>query len=117
MINDVVWGSKVYQVQTASERFISLKDRGTWGLVKTSINFQEAPIVNHFVASRPASYMPAGPLIFCLSMLFVMFGGSACHALADTQRPADVISRTLPQIVAGIVTRTAELNYITEQDS
>ena len=46
-----------------------------------------------------------------------MFGGTACHASTEAQKSIEIVSRTLPQLVAGIVTRAAELNYITEQDS
>lgn len=42
---------------------------------------------------------------------------TACVAAADSHQSIAVRSLTVPQVVGGIATRSADLNYITEQDS
>ena len=53
----------------------------------------------------------------CISLAIVMLAVSACHA--GTGMPPTAVNRPmgLPQFVAGIITRSDGLNYITEQDS
>jgi len=46
-----------------------------------------------------------------------MFTGTACHANTSLFSPTEIESLTLPKFVGGIVTRSADLVYISEQDS
>ena len=50
-------------------------------------------------------------------MLVGMALGPACNAATNTSPPGGIRPLTLPQLVAGIVSHSADLNYITEQDS
>lgn len=55
--------------------------------------------------------------IVVLAILVGTFIGPACHAATDVSRPIGKMPLTLSQFVAGIATRSADLNYLTEQDS
>jgi hypothetical protein len=56
-------------------------------------------------------------LILTLVVVITAFAVTRCHAAADVSRSPDESAHTLPQFVSGIITRSAELTYITEQDS
>jgi hypothetical protein len=60
---------------------------------------------------------PSGISILTLVVLISVFAATRCHAAANDSRALDERARTLPQLVGGIVTRSAELTYVTEQDS
>jgi hypothetical protein len=59
----------------------------------------------------------SGTLILTLVVLITVLSATPCHAGADFSEFSDERARTLPQFVGGIITRSAELIYITEQDS
>lgn len=56
-------------------------------------------------------------LILALTILVGIFTGPACHAATDTLPQVGNRPLTLSKLVAEIVTRSADLNYVTEQDS
>jgi hypothetical protein len=59
----------------------------------------------------------SGISILTLVVLITAFSVTRCHASADDSGSSDERANTLPQFVGGIITRSAELTYITEQDS
>ena len=56
-------------------------------------------------------------MIFVVAVLFGLLSGPACRAATDTSHAVGSNPMTLSQFVAGIVTRSADLTYVTEQDS
>jgi hypothetical protein len=58
-----------------------------------------------------------GISILTLVVLITAFAAARCHAAANGSRASDERASTLPQFVSGIITRSSELTYITEQDS
>lgn len=55
--------------------------------------------------------------IASLLILFTTVGYSACHAATHRHDAADIRPQTVSLFVEGIVTRSAEMVYISEQDS
>jgi hypothetical protein len=55
--------------------------------------------------------------ILVLATFVVMFAGYEGHGAAYMLPPTPEKTLTLSQFVAGIITRSADLNYVTEQDS
>ena len=51
-----------------------------------------------------------------LSIVIGMLAATACHA-ADASKSSVEKARTLPQLIGGVVSRSTQLTYITEQDS
>jgi hypothetical protein len=57
-------------------------------------------------------------LTLVFAIIVGVFAGSACHAATDFFPAIGKTSPlTLSEFTAGIVTRSADLNYVTEQDS
>ena len=59
---------------------------------------------------------PTG-MILLLVVLASMMTGPSCHASASEVSSANGSTPTLSQFVAGVLVRSSDLNYITEQDS
>ena len=55
------------------------------------------------------------PPAFLVAIFVLLFGCTACHA--SNAKSIGTDPRTLPQLLAGVVTRTEDLIYISEQDS
>lgn len=60
---------------------------------------------------------PAAFPILAILILVGISNVAGCHAAAETVARDAIRPMPLPQFVAGIVTRSADLNYISEQDS
>lgn len=56
-------------------------------------------------------------LVLTLAIFINILSAEACHAVADASRFTGERARTLPELVAGLVRRSADLTYISEQDS
>jgi hypothetical protein len=72
------------------------------------------------VSVRPRSRtytMPAILTLLLFAVIILILAASSCHAAGNAQSPSANKASTISQLVHGIVTRSASLNYISEQDS
>lgn len=66
---------------------------------------------------NPLTNPSSGVSTLTLLVLITVLVATSCQAAADASGFSGEAVRTLPQFVGGIITRSAELTYITEQDS